>query len=62
MQRSVPSGDAGPQVPRADPVDDPLGGRCCFVLVKMQSSIYNRERTLMEELSGYVTPEGTVVP
>jgi len=61
VQRSVPSGDAGPQVPRADPVDDPLGADAALSS-EMQSSIYNRERTLMEELSGYVTPEGTVVP
>ena len=61
VQRGVPSGDAGPQVPRADPVDDPLGADAALSS-EMQSSIYNRERTLMEELSGYVTPEGTVVP
>jgi len=61
VQRSAPLSDAGPQVPRADPVDDPLGADAALS-GEMQSSIYNRDRTLMEELSGYVTPEGTKVP
>ena len=46
VQRSAPLSDAGPQVPRADPVDDPLGADAALS-GEMQSNIYNRDRTLM---------------
>jgi len=48
--------DPGPQVPMADSPEDPLGAESNLEA----TSIYNRQTTLMEELEGYVTPEGTV--